>query len=170
MKRLLVTGDIHGSYTTWLVLRELLLPEDGFVIAGDFFGTRYGNYHNEDFQPEAIRKELKALEQPVFYVYGNCDSPDFFPGCHDTLSFTALGKSIFLHHGHKSMKLMQNVDIIIQGHTHIYELKKTKTRILMNPGSITSPRNGIPSYGIIEKHLVSIISLQTGKPLLCLPI
>ncbi len=170
MKRLLVTGDIHGSYTTWLVLQELLTPEDGLVIAGDFFGTRYGNYHHEDFQPEAIRNEVKKLEQPVFYVYGNCDIPDFFPGCYETLSFNALGKSIFLHHGHKRMKQPQNVDIIIQGHTHIYELRKTETRIHMNPGSMTSPRNGIPSYGIIEKDLVSIISLQTGVPLLYLPL
>ncbi len=170
MKRLLVTGDIHGSYTTWLVLQELLDPEDGLIIAGDFFGTRYGNYAHEDFQPEAIRREVKDLSQPVFYVYGNCDVPDFFPGFYEELSFSALGKTIFLHHGHKRTDQAQGADIIIQGHTHIYELKKNQTRILMNPGSITSPRNGIPSYGIIEKNTAFIIDLKTGKPLIRIPL
>ncbi len=170
MKRLLVTGDIHGSYTTWLVLRQLLMPEDGLVIAGDFFGTRYGNYSHKDFQPEELRKELKDLSHPVFYVYGNCDVPDFFPGCYETLSFQALGKRIFLHHGHKPVCQTKDTDIIIQGHTHIYELKKSQTRILLNPGSITSPRNGIPSYGTIEENAASIISLKTGKPLIHIPL
>ncbi len=172
MDRLLVTGDIHGSYTTWLIVKELLHPEDGLVIAGDFFDTRFGSYANEDFQPGAIKKEAWELPNRLFYVYGNCDSPQFFPDCRDSLLFQAMEKTIFLHHGHKPLPcdFPQEPDIIIQGHTHICELQKTKTRILMNPGSISRPRNGFPSYGIIERNQISIHSLATGKILMALDI
>ena len=62
MPKLIVTADIHGSYSSWLTTKTLLNSNDKLVIAGDLFDTKYGSFSNADFQPELIKKELKINE------------------------------------------------------------------------------------------------------------
>ncbi len=61
MSKLIVTADIHGSYSSWLTIKALLSSNDKLVIAGDLFDTKYGNFSNADFQPESIKKDLKKI-------------------------------------------------------------------------------------------------------------
>ena len=56
--------------------------------------------------------------------------------------------------------------MVIQGHTHCYALKKEGSRIFMNPGSLTFPRNGKFTYGLIEKTSACIVDLGTGEKLI----
>jgi predicted phosphodiesterase len=44
-------------------------------------------------------------------------------------------------------------------------LKKDGGQIFMNPGSMTRPRNGIFTYGMIENNLASLVELKTGNKL-----
>lgn len=162
MTRLFVTADIHGSLDTWMTIKALMKPSDCLVIAGDLFDTRYGNYSHTDFQPEFIREDIQKLSQKVYYVYGNCDVPSFFPGYGSTLGFTRFEKTIFLHHGHGTPPIPENTDIIISGHTHCCFLEKKGSRIFMNPGSLTNPRNRVYTYGIIDKFKAEIWDLKTG--------
>ncbi len=166
MTKLIVTADIHGSYNSWLTIKNLLKPSDKLVIAGDLFDTKFGNFSNTDFQPDFIKKELKTLEHHFYYVYGNCDTPSFFPGFDTQIQFTVFNKNLFLSHGHQAFNCHKDIDIIIYGHTHIYFLEKKEAQIVMNPGSITCPRNGIDTYGVIEKTGASIIDLKTGNKLI----
>ena len=168
MSKLIVTADIHGSYTSWLIMKNYLAPSDTLVIAGDLFDTRYGNTANPDFAPEQIKTELNTLDHPFFYVYGNCDTPSFFPGFDTQITFSAFDKTLFLSHGHLSVSGPAGVDIIIQGHTHCCSLEKKGTCIIMNPGSITTPRNGIHTYGVIEKNSARLMALKTGKTLMAM--
>ena len=163
MKRLFITADIHGNISTWLTVRALLNPKDGLVIAGDLFDTRYGSYFHPDFRPEDIRRDIPSLESRLYYVYGNCDSPSFFPGHDHHLEFQSLDKKIFLHHGHARPVLPRDSEIIIQGHTHYPDLKKRKGRIFLNPGSISSPRNHAPTYAVMDEEGIRIQELKTGK-------
>ncbi len=162
MDRLFVTADIHGSVSSWMTIKELMRPRDSLVVAGDLFDTRYGSY-SQDFQPELIKKEMQALPQKFYYVYGNCDVPSFFPGHGPALGFKSFEKNLFLHHGHTHPIIPDNIDIIIQGHTHLCSLKKKEKKIFMNPGTISNPRNQLYTYGIIDKSKISIIDLKTGK-------
>jgi putative phosphoesterase len=164
MTRLFVTADIHGSLNTWMTIEALMKPSDCLVIAGDLFGTRYGNYSHTDFQPDFIREAIQK-RSPIYYVYGNCDVPSFFPGYGSTLGFTKFEKNIFLHHGHGTPPIPENTDIIISGHTHCCFLEKKGSRIFMNPGSLTSPRNKVHTYGIIDKFKAEIWDLKTGDSL-----
>jgi len=166
MAKLIITADIHGRYTSWLTIKTLLAPDDTLVVAGDLFDTKYGNYSNTDFQPESIKKELFTLKNRFYYVYGNCDTFSFFPGFDTTMEFSAFNKRIFLHHGHLPYKYATNIDIIIQGHTHLCFLKKKDGHIFMNPGSITYPRNGIFTYGVIDNTSAHLIDLKTGNKLI----
>ncbi|MBU8912210.1 MAG: YfcE family phosphodiesterase [Desulfobacterales bacterium] len=166
MNKLIVTADIHGSYSSWLTMKNLLKPSDKLAIAGDLFDTRYGNYSNTNFQPESIKNDLKTFKHHFYYVYGNCDVPSFFPGFDKIMEFRAFNKQILLSHGHRPFTCSANIDIIIQGHTHNCFLEKKDGQIFMNPGSITSPRNGVYSYGVIEKDSASLIELKTGNKLI----
>lgn len=166
MTRLIVTADIHGSYGSWLTIKTLLNHQDTLAVAGDLFDTRYGNYANTDFQPDSIKKDLHPFEHRFYYVYGNCDSHDFFPGFNTAAAFSAFGKKILLYHGHRPCPSCEGIDIIIQGHTHLGGLKKKEGQIFMNPGSITCPRNGIHTYGMIDSTSANLVDLTTGDTLI----
>jgi len=165
MARLIVTADIHGSFSTWSAVKTLLKKDDTLVVAGDLFDTKYGNYANSDFQPDSIKSDLSKFKHQFHYVYGNCDIPSFFPGSHSEKTFTAFKKQIFLHHGHNPCNDFKGSSIIIQGHTHIASLKEKNGHILMNPGSITYPKQNGPTYGVIDENSVSIINLKTENRL-----
>jgi len=166
MTKLIVTADIHGSYNSWLTIKNLLKPSDKLVIAGDLFDTKFGNFSNPDFQPEFIKNDLKIFKHDFYYVYGNCDTPSFFPGFGTQMEFSAFNKKLFLSHGHRTFAHSADINIIIQGHTHLCFLEKKNKHIFMNPGSITYPRNGIYTYGLIENNCASIIELKTGNKLI----
>lgn len=168
--KFLVTADIHGSINTWLTLKALLSSKDILVIAGDLFDTRYGNFSHPDFDPQAIRQDLSGTRRKFYYVYGNCDVPAFFPGYDHSLTFTAENKKIFLHHGHHRGLIPSDTDIIIQGHTHVWSLEKQQGRIFLNPGSISRPKKGAATYGIIDDTSVCIMDLKTGTPIASLDI
>ncbi len=170
MGRLLITADLHGSLNAWLTITALLKENDSLVVAGDLFDTRYGSYGNPDFAPDQIKTAVNELNTPLYYVYGNCDVTAFFPGKTHDLDFQYIGKKIFVHHGHQGVPRDCRADIIIQGHTHVCALEQKGKQIFLNPGSITHPRNSLPSYGIIEGNLAQIMELKTGKPLISLPL
>lgn len=165
MPRLIISADIHGNYNSWLTIRALLRPKDSLAIAGDLFDTRYGSVSNPDFDPQAIRKEIKSLNHPLFYVYGNCDIPSFFPGYDSQISFTFHTHKIMMSHISHTLPSGIVHNIIIQGHTHIAALEKKDGIIRLNPGSITSPRNGLYTYGVLTGEKVFLMDLETGRPL-----
>jgi len=165
MPKLIVTADLHGSYSSWLTIKNLLNPSDFLAVAGDLFDTKYGNYSHTDFSPESIKNELSTFEQPFYYVYGNCDTPAFCPGFDSGMTFSLFNKRIHLSHGHQAFSRPEEYDIIIQGHTHLCFLEKKGRQIFMNPGSITCPRNKLFTYGIIDSTSASLIDLKTGNKL-----
>ena len=44
----------------------------------------------------------------------------------------------------------QNADVMLFGHTHVAYTEYEDSLYIMNPGSISQPRRGRPSYGIID--------------------
>ncbi len=170
MSKLIVTSDIHGSYGSWLTILSLINKGDALAIAGDLFDTKYGNYANTDFKPESIKKELNLFKNPFYFVYGNCDLQSFYPGFDKYLQFEYESIKIFLYHGHMASDFDLDTKIIIQGHTHLCSLTKKKNQIFLNPGSISCPRNGMYTYGVIEKNWTHLIDLQSGKKLISIEI
>lgn len=166
MPRLIVTADVHGSYSTWLTLKELVKPDDSLVVAGDLFGTRYPRYGFPDYQPEEIKQDLVNFTNPFYFVYGNCDKQSFYPDQKYALIFNFMNRQIFLHHGDKYLKkIPANVKIIIQGHTHLAFLEKQNNIIFLNPGSLAAPRNSFYTYAVIEGNEVALINIKTGDTL-----
>lgn len=167
MKKLVVTADVHGSYSTWLTLKELLSPGDALAVAGDLFGTRYPQYFDTDYQPALILEELSQFENPFYFVYGNCDHASFSPGYHETLMFDFMEWKIFLHHGHRYFRqlpadiLSSDVNLVIQGHTHLFSLERRKEIIFLNPGSLSAPRSSYYTYAVVDSRGIDIINIKT---------
>jgi len=167
MSRLLITADVHGSYATWITLNSLLKPDDILVVAGDLFDTRYGRRSSPDFQPDHIRDNLREMKNKVYFVYGNCDEPSFYPGQDYTLEFESMGLNIFLHHGHTRLNTISpRTNLIIQGHTHLASLEKHQETFFLNPGSLACPRNGLYTYGIVDNNKIQLMDIKTKSKLI----
>ncbi|MEE0835272.1 MAG: metallophosphoesterase [Clostridia bacterium] len=163
--KIIVFSDSHGSSALMLKTAELYrYSADYFIFLGD--GLR---------DAEKIRD---LTDKPLITVSGNCDS--FFPSAlvqkappSCVLSLECV--SLLVCHGHTfnvkysldaliSAARERSADIALFGHTHLpYEeyiatdSGTEKPIWLFNPGSIAKPREGKPSYGIID------IFLKDGK-------
>ena len=93
---------------------------------------------------------------PTFGVIGNVDYSSDGP-IHERLSIE--NTQFFLTHGHhyhvkqhlnhiRDVAKQVSADIVLFGHTHMPVIEENGF-LLMNPGSISRPRNGYPSYGVI---------------------
>lgn len=113
-------------------------------------------------------EDLKnILSCPVYSVKGNCD----FSGKREEV-IDIEGHRIFVTHGdmygvkHSYRGLIirakeVNADIVLYGHSHIPDISYHENIWLINPGSLTRPReNKTKTYCILE------ITRQTVKPVL----
>jgi putative phosphoesterase len=167
MARAFVVADIHGIYSVWQNIKEHLSDGDILIVAGDLFGTRYPSRDNPDYQPEKIREEYMRLSNEKYYIYGNCDTPDFFPGQEYEKNIKFNGLKILLIHGDTEFK-DSDFDMLIFGHTHVPFLKKEGKKIHLNPGSPSKPRGFtggflLSTYALIEDNKIKIINYKNGK-------
>ena len=143
----LVISDSHGRIENACYIIELLSEKiDTVIHLGDYCEDAY-----------YISEKYKTI--PFINVKGNCDYNSAIPN--EKLVCLG-GKNIFLTHGHKYnvkssyVKLSyaaeeKNADICLCGHTHTPVCIKFSNIIIMNPGSISFPRNSdCCSYGIID--------------------
>lgn len=106
------------------------------------------------------QKLKKSTDKEIINVKGNCDFGDGHTPLEKILDID--GYTLLVTHGHKyNVKWDLNAlyykaletksHIAIFGHTHIPMVEKHEGVILLNPGSISSPRNGNKkTYGLLE--------------------
>ena len=144
--RAIVFSDSHGNYDVLEKIVERHQKDaDLFIHLGD--GER---------EMEYIRYAYP--EKKFLFVAGNCDygsdAPDY-----DVADFA--GKKIFLTHGWRfgvkaSLDHIKDearkfkADVLLFGHTHRAETDYEDGIYIMNPGSCDHPRQGGPSYGIVD--------------------
>ncbi|WP_312259147.1 metallophosphoesterase family protein, partial [Megamonas funiformis] len=98
-------------------------------------------------------------KKPVYAVPGNID---WFSTKPKEILVEIAGKKIFLTHGHKynvkwTTKYLYEqasklgADIIVYGHSHVGNEEHVNDKIIINPGSVSEPRDGLdPSFMIID--------------------
>ena len=163
MADLIITADLHGNYNSWLAIKSILKKEDSIAVAGDLFDNIYGSFTNPDWDPDGIKTDLNSFTHPLFFVYGNCDTPSYFPGFSTEKAFQFNGRTICMCHGHFKPSCAEQSDIIVTGHTHKAELKQRGNQIILNPGSITAPRNRRFTYAVMNENCVYLVNFKTGK-------
>lgn len=143
--RILIVSDSHGKTSNLFEAINRVKPDKIFHL-GDGEG-----------QEEFIRSEAGC---PLEIVRGNCDFMSHLP---NRLLFS-LGKHVvMMTHGHLyhansgTEQLIQTArenqaDVIMYGHTHIPEITYEKDMTVINPGSISLPRQEghRPSYIVLD--------------------
>ncbi|MCM1386710.1 MAG: metallophosphatase family protein [Bacillus sp. (in: Bacteria)] len=119
MHRIAVISDTHG----------LLRPEVTAAISGcDAI------VHGGDINKQKILDELQKTA-PVYAVRGNNDK-EWAKNLPQSLSLVLYGVRFFIVHNKKDIpKGLNDVDIVIYGHSHKYEEKHVDGRFFLNPGS-----------------------------------
>ena len=139
MKRILVLSDSHRNLRLALKVIPAVSP-DAIIHLGDTV---------------ADAEELSYLfsDIPVYYVRGNND----LALIDSEKVFEIFGKRFFCAHGH-TLRLERGIErakeegccAYLFGHTHVGFFEEKEELLVMNPGSISRPRDSAPSFGIIE--------------------
>ncbi len=145
MKPYLVFSDSHGNPTN---MEKVFNSAQGLISGVIFLGDGIADF-------ERIR--IKASGIDTYCVRGNCDfSSEYVRSAFITLK----GHRIFITHGDAygrasvrtvSCAAIENkCEAALFGHTHVRFCGYENGIALMNPGSISFPRDGLPpSCGII---------------------
>ena len=144
--KILIVSDTHGRHETLMMVLRKEEPVDMLIHCGDTEG-------GEDW----IRQHTRCLSVPI--VKGN---NDFFCRLPAELELDAEGKHIFITHGHGygvSMgterlveeALSRKADIVMYGHTHRPMIEREGDLWVINPGSLSFPRQDgrEPTYIIL---------------------
>jgi len=165
-------SDIHGSIYFLNRALERFEEEkaDYMVILGDelYHGAR--NPLPLEYNPKKVAEILNSLSDRIIAVRGNCDSEvdemviDFpIMATYSTILYD--NKRLFLTHGHiyneSNMPKLRDGDVLIYGHTHIPKAEKVGNIYIINPGSITFPKEDNPhTYGVLEGNVFKIKDLD----------
>ena len=152
-EKILVMSDSHGSIVPALRAIEKEKPFDLLVHLGDVQGR------DQELQ--------RAAGCPCYFVRGNCDYDDNLP----TFTVFHIGShKVFAAHGHRhhveygtenlEMSALQyGCDIAMYGHTHVPDLREKEKITILNPGSISLPRQSNPK----RSYVIMIPDYKTGK-------
>lgn len=156
--KIMVISDLHNDvYATKKILSLFDIGKyDKLYILGDILYD--------------CIKLLNPIHEKIVAVKGNCDSMLE----EETALFSMpiinydyqFGKVIVLTHGHyyDEFTITTPYDILITGHTHCSRIiKKDVNHLLLNPGSISKPRDSHASYMTIDENEVKIIDLDSNK-------
>lgn len=145
--KVLIVSDTHGREQNLAEALEQTGPIDQLIHLGDVEGGA-----------EHIR-EL-AGDAPAAIIAGN---NDFFCDLPNERIFTLGGHRIFMTHGHgyfvhsgtlylKREARKKGADIVMFGHTHKPYMEEDNELLVLNPGSLTLPRQEghRPTYIVME--------------------
>lgn len=168
--KLFIASDIHGSlyYTNKMLEKFVESKADYLVLLGDILYHGPRNGLPNDYNPKEVSKRLNGYKEYIISVRGNCDSEVDqmmleFPIMEKNASIFINGKRIFLTHGHiyndYNMPALKRGDYLFFGHSHCSLLKKIDGVTILNPGSISFPKDGQNSYAIMEDDKIIIYPL-----------
>jgi len=170
--KLFFISDIHGSLYYLEKALEQYEKEaaDYIIILGDelYHGAR--NPLPEGYNPKEVAVLLNSYADKIIAVRGNCDSEVDqmvleFPVMSDYSTILYQGRRIFLSHGHiygpDHLPKLSAGDLFVYGHTHVPVAEKREDIYIINPGSISMPKENNPNtYGVLEGQTFQIKALD----------
>lgn len=165
-------SDIHGSLYNLKKALERYKEEGAnyIVMLGDalYHGPR--NPLPDEYKPQEVANLLNEYKDKILAVRGNCDSEVDqmlidYPMIADYSIILYNTRKIFLTHGHiynqDNLPNLSKNDILINGHTHLPVAEKQNEIYLLNPGSISLPKENNPnSYAVLKDDLFQIKDLD----------
>lgn len=164
--KIMVASDIHGSaYYCGQLLDALELEKpEKLLLLGDILYHGPRNDLPDGYNPKEVIEQLNAVCGRILCVRGNCDSEVDqmvlkFPILSDYCILYAAGRMIFATHGHHfneaNPPLLQNGDILLNGHTHVPKCTDHGNYLYVNPGSVSIPKeNSDRGYIILSEEQI----------------
>ena len=158
--KLMFASDIHGSACYCKKMLEAYEQEgaERLILLGDILYHGPRNDLPKEYAPKEVIAMLNPLKDEIYAVRGNCEAEVDqmvleFPVMADYCLILADGRAIYATHGHlyneKHLPPLKKGDILIHGHTHIWKAEEREDYVLLNPGSVSIPKeNNIPTYAI----------------------
>ena len=170
--KLFFMSDIHGSFHFLKKAMDRYEKENAgyIVLLGDalYHGAR--NPLPEGYNPKEAAALLNAYASRIIAVRGNCDSEVDqmvlnFPITADYSNLLISERRLFLSHGHiygpGNLPRLGAGDAFVYGHTHILRVEKQGGFFLINPGSISMPKENNPrTYGVLDGTVFTIKDLD----------
>ena len=165
--KLLIASDIHGSSPCCAAMHERFEKEgaDRMLILGDLLYHGPRNDLPEGYAPKEVIGMLNNYKDRIWAVRGNCEAEVDqmvleFPVMADYCILPLGNRVIYATHGHiynaQNRPPMMPGDILLHGHTHIPCTERDERGFVLNPGSVSLPKNGSRgSLAILENgHFV----------------
>lgn len=165
-------SDIHGSAYYCRKMLDAFRQENAqrLVLLGDLLYHGPRNDLPKEYAPKEVIALLNQNKNRIYAVRGNCEAEVDqmvlqFPVMADYCILALEGKTLYATHGHiynqDHLPPIQEGDVLIHGHTHVLKAQKMEGYVLLNPGSVSIPKEGNPpTYGILENGLFSIKDFQ----------
>lgn len=162
--KIMFLSDIHGNsgYLRQVMAQYQAENCERLILLGDLLYSGGSFWGGQDLeQQQAVADILNQYKQQIIAIRGNTD--DFvdtrqlaFSIDREQYQFELDNHQFYLSHGHRyKNRIPDYVEagaVYLQGHTHVPQIKKERGVWHLNPGSITSPRNGKPAtYGIYDQ-------------------
>ena len=166
--KLMFASDIHGSaYYCRKMLEAYQAEEAGrLILLGDILYHGPRNDLPKEYAPKEVIAMLNLMKNDICAVRGNCEAEVDqmvldFPVMADYALILYRERNLYATHGHiyneNNLPPLKNGDILIHGHTHVLKAEKREDYTLLNPGSVSIPKEGNPpSYAILEDGLFTI--------------
>lgn len=148
--KILIASDLHGDAARCAELIDRYNSERAelMILLGDILYHGPRNDLPPGYAPKRVIEMLNGFTAKINCVRGNCDAEvDGMVLAFDVLTaekkFTYNGLSLLAVHGHHLDEAdLSGFDAVLYGHTHIPAKEKREGVWLLNPGSLSIPKEG----------------------------
>ncbi len=166
--KLLIASDLHGSalYCAQLLDKMDSARAQRMLFLGDILYHGPRNDLPEGYAPKKVAAMLNERKNQLLCVRGNCEAEVDqmvleFPVLADYAVLPLTNRMIYATHGHvynaDHLPPIMEGDVLLHGHTHVLKAEKREHFYLLNPGSVSLPKEGNPrTYAVLDEERFSI--------------
>ena len=170
--KIMFASDIHGSAYYCRRLLDIYGRSGAgrLVLLGDILYHGPRNDLPKEYAPKEVIAMLNPMKNEICAVRGNCDTEVDqmvleFPVMADYALLAIDGITIYATHGHvyheNHLPPMQKGDVLLHGHTHVLRADRCGDITILNPGSVSIPKEGNPpTYAILEDGVFRILDFE----------
>lgn len=170
--KIMFASDIHGSAYYCRRLLDIYGRSGAgrLVLLGDILYHGPRNDLPKEYAPKEVIAMLNPMKNEICAVRGNCDTEVDqmvleFPVMADYALLAMDGITIYATHGHvyheNHLPPMQKGDVLLHGHTHVLRADQCGDITILNPGSVSIPKEGNPpTYAILEDGVFRILDFE----------
>ena len=174
--KLLIASDLHGSayYCEKLMERIQAEQPDRILLLGDLLYHGPRNDLPREYEPKRVIAMLNAHKDRIIAVRGNCEAEVDqmvleFPVMADyTTLLLDNNKLLFATHGHlfspDHLPSLPAGSAFVFGHLHVKHTHWQEDTLILNPGSLSIPKDGSNSYMTYENGVFTTREMD-GTPI-----